>query len=103
VVMLGYGLWQLVIGRFAIPLIAFGAIGLFLARRDWIFARAGGLKGKLRISEHLTQMMGATIATITAFLVNVVQLEGFLSAVLWLAPTVILVPILIRSARNARL
>jgi hypothetical protein len=100
--MLGYGIWQLMLDRFALPLIAFGAIGLFLAWIDWRVARAGGLKGKPRIAQHLTQMMGATIAAITAFLVNVVQLEGFLSAVLWLAPTAILVPMLIRSARSVQ-
>jgi hypothetical protein len=99
-VMLGYGVWQFVLGKFAIPLIAFGSIGLFLARLDWRFAKQGGLTGKARIAQHLTQMIGATIAAITAFLVNVVRLEGFLGVVTWLAPTLVLVPVLIRSARK---
>jgi hypothetical protein len=101
-VMLGYGVWQFVLGKFAIPLIAFGGIGLFLARLDWRFAKQGDLKGKARLAQHLTQMIGATIAAITAFLVNVVRLEGFWGVVTWLAPTLVLVPVLIRSARNVQ-
>jgi hypothetical protein len=101
-VMLGYGVWRLVLGEFAIPLIAFGGIGLFLARLDWGFAKQGGLQGKERIAQHLTQMIGATIAAITAFLVNVVRLEGFLGVMTWLAPTLVLVPVLIRSSQKVR-
>jgi hypothetical protein len=101
-VMLGYGVWQFVLGKFAIPLIAFGGIGLFLARLDWRFAKQGGLKGKERIAQHLTQMIGATIAAITAFLVNVVRLEGFLGVVTWLAPMLMLVPVLIRNSHKVR-
>jgi hypothetical protein len=100
VLMLGYGVFGLLQNQFfTVPLLVFGGIGLLLARSDWQIARNGGIKGKARIAQHLTMMIGATIAAITAFLVNVVNLEGFIGIAMWLLPTLLLTPIITWQSR----
>lgn len=85
---------------FAVPLLVFGLIGAVLAQVDWRLARGGGVKGKTRIAQHLSMMIGATIAAITAFLVNVVNLGGFLGIAMWLLPTLVLTPIIVWQRRR---
>jgi hypothetical protein len=53
-----------------------------------------------RIANHLIRMMGATIAVITAFLVVNVHFDP--GWVVWLAPTVVLTPLIIVWSRRAR-
>lgn len=99
--MIAFGMWSLVTGnQNGLVVLVFGSIGALLARADWRIARVGGAKGKKRITQHLTQMIGATIAAITAFLVNTVQLPGFWGVVLWLAPTALLVPVIVLQSRK---
>lgn len=85
---------------FGIVIIVFGVIGVLNAYGDWQIMRAGGAKGKLRIAEHLGKMLGGTIAAITAFLVINIDFEP--SFVVWLAPTVILTPIIVIWSRKVK-
>jgi hypothetical protein len=81
-------------------LIVFGAIGALLARTDWSIAKNGGVRGQTRIGQHLTMMIAATIAAVTAFSVNVVQLPGILEPVMWLLPTAVLAPVIVMQRRK---
>lgn len=102
--MLAYGAYLLAIGiSDGVTILVFGVIGALMARSDLQKHRAGGLKGKERIIEHLGKMMGATIATLTAFIVTNFVFEP--AFVLWLAPTALIVPIIVwwsRQVRNGR-
>lgn len=93
--MILYGLYEsFVNGRsFAIVVIVFGIIGILNSFNDWKIIQRGGVKGKTRIAEHLSRMLGGTIATITAFLVVNVEFEP--AFVIWLAPTALLTPIIV--------
>ena len=73
-------------------MLVFGGIGTLLGFTDIRIIRTGGVHGKDRIARHLTMMLAATIATITAFLVVNVNFHPGL--VLWLAPTVVIVPLI---------
>lgn len=79
-------------------MLVFGAIGTLLAFQDFRIIRAGGVRGSARIARHLTMMLAATIATITAFLV--VNISFHPALVLWLAPTAIIVPIIVLMSRR---
>lgn len=82
-------LWE---QSFGVVITVFGVIGVLNAWGDWQLARKGGAKGKVRIAEHLSKMLGGTIAAVTAFLVLNVEFEP--AFVVWLAPTVVLTPII---------
>ncbi|MEM7343209.1 MAG: hypothetical protein AAF485_03120 [Chloroflexota bacterium] len=75
-----------------IILVVFGAIGTGMGVTDWRLFQAGGVKGKERIVAHLNKMLGGTIATLTAFIVTNFSFDP--QFVLWLAPTVIVSPII---------
>jgi len=79
----------------------FGGLQAFLVLTDLRILRGGGVRGKLRIVRHLTLMISATIAATTAFTVNTIRgvEPGWL---LWLAPTVLMVPIIVVWARKVR-
>lgn len=88
-----YGLYWLIGGEtMGITIIVFGVIGAGFSLADIRTFRAGGLKGKERIAAHLQRMMGATIATLTAFIVTNFYIEPIF--ILWLAPTAIITPII---------
>lgn len=73
--------------------IAFGTIALLLAGSDVRALRQGGRRGPLRIVKHLTMMLGATNAAVTAFVV--VNFTFRPQFVLWLVPTACFVPMII--------
>lgn len=76
-----------------IPLIVFGGIGGWLSLLDLKRMRAGGLKGAQRVAAHLTSMLAASIAALTAFAVTNISLRpGFL---VWLAPTILITPLIV--------
>jgi len=79
----------------------FGGLLTFLVLLDLRILRGGGVRGTLRIIRHLTLMIGATIAATTAFTVNTIRgvEPGWL---LWLAPTVLMVPIIVVWVRKVR-
>lgn len=92
--MTAYGFYETYVRQenFGIVIIAFGIIGVLNTWTDWQIIRKGGATGKLRIAEHLGKMLGGTIAAITAFLV--VNIDFQPGIVVWLLPTVLLVPVI---------
>jgi hypothetical protein len=93
VVMLAYGIWLLSRGvGLGIVMIVFSVLAALLASQDIKSMRAGGLTGKARIARHLTMMLAGTIAVITAALVVQVKFEP--AFVLWIAPTLIITPLI---------
>lgn len=79
-------------------MLLFGGIGASLAISDIRIIRSGGVSGTARIARHLTMMLAATIATITAFLV--VNFVFHPALVLWLAPTAVIVPLIVVMRRR---
>ena len=88
-----YAIYLLFIGvGEGITILVFGGIGSAQFWQDLTILRQGGIKGRERIVLHLSKMMGGTIATVTAFLV--VNIDFQPSFVVWLAPTVLISPII---------
>ncbi len=80
-------------------LIVFGVIFAFLAvsdGRDFLKKEANSLKSKRWLLVHITRMMSAYIATVTAFVVvnlgDIVPQQW--NVAVWLAPTVLLTPLI---------
>lgn len=73
-------------------LLVFGGFGAMLSIDKLKLYRRGGARGKERIFQHLSSMIGATIAAVTAFVVTNLHLEP--AIILWLGPTVALVPVI---------
>ncbi len=91
------GVYWMVQGQgLAIVAIIFGIIGLFNANTDRKNISSGGLKGKERVAQHLSRMLGASIAAATAFFVINVDLNNQTMALIaWLSPTIVLTPIMV--------
>jgi hypothetical protein len=86
-----------------------GGIGAALSIADLRTLQQGGAKGPERIAKHLTMMLAGTIATITAFVVTNVPVRAAdalqhlnLGFIVWLAPTVVITPIIIVWNRKIR-
>ena len=99
-IMLAFGIFSIVqpqnnlASARSIESIVFGAIGFYLATKElWSYKKKFAYKGKVRIAKHLSFMLGASISTVTAFVVTNFELQP--AIILWLAPTVILVPYII--------
>jgi len=94
----GIGMWILAIIYFInnnsqfIPLIVFGFIALTLGYGDFKAFKNETATGKERISKHLTNMVGGTIAVITAVLV--VNPPTTPEWVWWVLPTVLITPLI---------
>lgn len=98
--MVAYGVYLLVNGRGdGITMLVFAGIGAVLSRGDLSTFKAGGLSGTERIARHLSMMLAGVIATVTAVLVVNLTVEP--AFVLWLAPTVLITPLIIYC--NARI
>ena len=92
--MLIFGFVLLVSGEMlGLVLLAFGGLGGGFGLYDWRQFRRKPLTGKRRIAVHLTRMLGGTVATVTAFVVTNFQFSP--PVVLWLAPTVVFVPLIV--------
>lgn len=92
--MIGWGSWLVFTGNGnGITLIVFGVIGGVFSIGDFRQYTRGPVKGKDRISAHLSAMMGATIAAVTAFLVVNIQTDPVWIA--WIAPTAVIVPFIV--------
>ena len=78
------GLWVI--------LMVFGLIASLLGIVDFVTLRTRNATGKRRIARHLTNMLGGTIATVTAVLVVNVDTDPVWIA--WLAPTVVITPLI---------
>ena len=81
-------------------LLAFGGIGGWLAASDLTSLRGRHYTGTARIVAHLTRMMSGTIAAVTAFTVVNVRFEP--AFVVWLAPTVLLTPVIVYWSSRTR-
>ncbi|MBI1267045.1 MAG: hypothetical protein GC193_06380 [Cryomorphaceae bacterium] len=68
-----------------LPLV-FGSIGMSLSRQDFKFYKTFQTSKKAWLTKHITKMMGAFIASITAFIVAGI---GIHSIIAWLLPSVI--------------
>ncbi len=71
----------------------YGAIGLFIGLADVQFHRSPSVRGGRRVARHLTNMLGATIATITA--VMVVNVDTNPEWLAWILPTVVITPLIV--------
>ncbi len=105
---LGMGTYAVVLGlqgnSQGITLVVFGFIALALGLADARYHRAQPARYVRRISRHLTNMMGGTIATVTAVLV--VNVDTNPVWVTWILPTVAMTPLIVwwnvRLARRGR-
>ena len=94
----GVGMWILAAIYFTnnnsqyIPLLVFGFIAIALGYADFKSHKNKTTIGKERLSRHLTNMMGGTIAVITAVLVVNVDLEP--AWVWWVLPTALITPVI---------
>lgn len=75
-----------------ITLLVFGGLGFWLVAADVQVFRSGEYTGKDRIANHLGMMLGATIAAVTAFVVTNFRIDPMF--VLWIAPTVVIFPLI---------
>ena len=73
-----------------VTMTVFAAIAVALGVADGLYHRQHRATGGRRISRHLTNMLGATIATITATLV--VNVETNPEWITWILPTVVITP-----------
>ncbi len=106
IVMLFFGFAFLILGTynliieedFGIVLIVFGSISLLFVYQDYKnFKGKSGIKNYW-LTTHLQRMIGSYIASVTAFLVvNITMSPGF---VLWLLPTVVIVPLIVKWTRK---
>lgn len=89
------GAWGVVVvaggDSFGVVMVVFGAIGVFVGGSDLRTFRADEQPSWL--VNHLSRMVGAYIATVTA--VSVVNLEAAPAIVAWLWPTAVGVPLLL--------
>ena len=75
-----------------VTLIVFSLIAGGLGISDVMTLRNRDATGKQRIARHLTNMLAGTIATVTAVFVTNVMTEPIWVA--WLAPTVVITPVI---------
>jgi len=94
----GLGMWILAAIYFTnnnsqyIVLLVFGFLAIALGYVDFKSHKNKTAIGKERLSRHLTNMMGGTIAVITAVLVVNVDLEP--AWVWWVLPTALITPVI---------
>ncbi len=90
----GRGLFLLYTGdSLGTVLLTFAGIGGVFALRDLHFLRSKQYRGVVRIADHLSRMLGGTIAAVTAF--SVVNFTFDPTWVVWLTPTIILTPLIV--------
>jgi uncharacterized membrane protein len=94
----GVGMWILAVIHFTnnnsqfIPLLVFGFVAIAVGYGDFKSHKNKKAIGKERITRHLTNMMGGTIAVITAVLVVNVDIEPVW--VWWVLPTALITPVI---------
>lgn len=75
-----------------VTLLIFGFVAITLGYRDFKHYKNKTATGKKRIASHLTNMMGGTIAVITAVLVVNLSFEP--EWITWVMPTVLITPVI---------
>jgi hypothetical protein len=92
--MIGFSIYQFDIHQFqTIVLLVFGSTGSIFSISDLKTYRNHSATSKQRIIKHFSAMLGATIATVTAFSVTNIPLKP--QIILWLGPTIVFTPIII--------
>ena len=92
--LLGYGGWLLrTDDGNGVTMLVFGGFAAVICSRDLRTLWNGGARGNERILAPVTAMLGGTIATLTAFLV--VNFRTDPVWLLWIAPTFVLVPVIL--------
>lgn len=99
--MLALGLGALVGGDGMAPvLLVFGVLSVGLGWGDLHVFAGDAPRGRERIALHLRMMLGGTIAAITGFVTTNLPTDP--AVIAWLAPTVVLVPLLVWWSRRVR-
>ena len=81
-------------------LLVFGSIALLMVRRDVLTYRGRGQFVNPRQAMHLQRMVGGYIGTVTAFMVVNIRTPYIPGVVVWLFPTVALVPLIFRWSKK---
>ena len=95
----GLAMWILAVIYFLnsntqyIVLLVFGFLAIALGYADFRSYKNNSATGKERISRHLTNMMGGTIAVITAVLVTNLNIDPVW--IWWILPTITIVPVIV--------
>ena len=95
----GLGMWVLAVfysienNSQYITLTVFGFLAILLGYTDYIAYKRQEATGKKRIARHLSNMMGGTIAVVTAVLVVNVNTEP--QWLPWVLPTLLITPVII--------
>ncbi|MDC1417583.1 hypothetical protein N8264_00810 [Candidatus Thioglobus sp.] len=95
----GLGMWVLAVfysienNSQYITLTVFGFLAIVLGYTDYIAYKRQEATGKKRIARHLSNMMGGTIAVVTAVLVVNVNTEP--QWLPWVLPTLLITPVII--------
>lgn len=76
----------------SITILVFGALGANFSFTNLKIYWRGGVRGRERLMQHFSSMLAATIAALTAFAVTNFTFHP--EIVLWLGPTVVLVPVI---------
>lgn len=91
--MLLFAIWMIVLGillqmqhHSGVLYLFFGGLSAFMAWKDFRFYKASALWRKKWITNHIGKMVGAYIASVTAFMVAGLQLT---SLTIWILPTII--------------
>lgn len=97
--MLAYGCLLILQGSLiGIVLIVFSVVIIGYLIEDFKSLRKGFATGKFRTARHLQRMLGGTIATITAVLVQqvspLVSNSTWLVVLTWLGPTIVITPLI---------
>ncbi|MGE3919706.1 MAG: hypothetical protein AB7F64_01975 [Gammaproteobacteria bacterium] len=76
-----------------IVLLVFGGLSLSFSLGDLKLYLSDHSSHKIRITKHLTAMLGSTIAVFTAVLVTNVHIKP--GIILWLGPTIVFTPFIV--------
>lgn len=93
------GFYNLIKGfGFGIVLVAFGSISLLFVYQDYKNYKGKSAIKNYWLTTHLQRMIGSYIASVTAFLV--VNITVSPSFIIWLLPTVLIAPLIVKWTRK---
>jgi uncharacterized membrane protein len=86
----------------AIVPFVFGSLGLYVTFRNTMVFIKPPAKSNYWLKIHIGNMMGSYVGAITAFLVNQTDKIPLHPALLWIAPSVLIVPVIMRELRKLK-